>query len=41
MGRHPADSHTFEPTSWWVLFKLALAIPGSVAALFLLAVYRF
>ena len=41
MGRLPADPHAFEPTSWWVLFKLALAIPGSLAALFLLAVYRF
>ena len=25
---------------WWTIFKLTLAIPGSVAALFLLAVFR-
>ena len=31
----------YERVSWWTLFKLALAIPGSVVALFLLAYYRF
>ena len=29
-----------ESPFWWTIFKLTLAIPGSVAALFLLAVYR-
>jgi hypothetical protein len=39
IGRTPADSNPFEPTSWWVLFKLTLAIPGSLAALFLMCIY--
>jgi len=30
----------YERPNWWMLFKLTLAIPGSLAALFLLAVYR-
>jgi len=39
IGRPPADSDAFEPTSWWVLFKLTLAIPGSLTALFLMCIY--
>jgi hypothetical protein len=39
IGQPPADSNALEPTSWWVLFKLTLAIPGSLTALFLLSVY--
>ena len=30
----------YERPSWWMLFKLTLAIPGSLAALFLLACFR-
>ena len=39
IGHPPADSNVFEPPSWWVLFKLTLAIPGSLTALFLMCVY--
>jgi len=39
IGHSPADSNAFEPTSWWVLFKLTLAIPGSLTALFLMCIY--
>jgi hypothetical protein len=39
IGQRPADSDAFEPTSWWVLFKLTLAIPGSLTALFLMCIY--
>ena len=31
----------YERPTWWMLFKLTLAIPGSLVALFLLAYYRF
>jgi len=30
----------YERPTWWTLFKLTLAIPGSIVALFLLSVYR-
>jgi hypothetical protein len=30
----------YEPPNWWTLVKLTLAVPGSLVALFLLAVYR-
>jgi hypothetical protein len=40
IGHPPQQSNAYEPTSWWVLFKLTLAIPGSLAALFLLSIYR-
>ena len=30
----------YERPTWWMLFKLTLAIPGSLVALFLLAFYR-
>jgi len=30
----------YERPTWWKLFKLTLAIPGSLVALFLLAFYR-
>lgn len=30
----------YEHPTWWTLFKLTLAIPGSFVALLLLAVYR-
>ncbi|MBW2431516.1 MAG: hypothetical protein JRF56_21375 [Deltaproteobacteria bacterium] len=31
----------YEPTSWWTLVKLTLAVPGSVIALFLLSYYKW
>ena len=31
----------YEPPTWWTLFKLTLAIPGSLVALILLAHYRW
>ena len=31
----------YEPPIWWTLFKLTLAIPGSLVALILLAHYRW
>jgi hypothetical protein len=31
----------YEPPTWWMLFKLTLAIPGSLVALILLAHYRW
>jgi len=31
----------YERPNWWTIFKLTLAIPGSVVALFLLCVYSF
>ena len=40
IGQPPAVLNAPEPPLWWVLFKLTLAIPGSMAALMLLAVYR-
>ena len=30
----------YEPPNWWTLVKLTLAIPGSMVALLLLALYR-
>ena len=30
----------YERTTWWTLVKLTLAVPGSLVALFLLAVYN-
>ena len=30
----------YERPTWWTIFKLTLAIPGSLVALLLLAVYR-
>ena len=30
----------YERLTWWMLFKLTLAIPGSLVTLFLLACYR-
>jgi hypothetical protein len=39
---HPysTDFKEYESPSWWMLFKLTLAIPGSLIGLFLLAYYR-
>jgi len=37
----PPEFQEFEPPTWWTLFKLTLAIPGSLVLLFLLAYYRF
>ena len=31
----------YEPPNWWTLVKLTLAVPGSLVALFLLAIYNF
>jgi len=39
-GHAPTEANAPELPSWWMLVKLALAIPGSMAALLLLAVYR-
>ncbi len=36
---YPAEPRQYEPTSWWTLLKITLAIPGSVVALFLVAYY--
>ncbi|MGD8992260.1 MAG: hypothetical protein PVI00_12470 [Desulfobacterales bacterium] len=36
-----AEPRRYEPTSWWTLFKLTLAIPGSVLALFLVSYFRW
>jgi hypothetical protein len=38
---YPARLQEYERPSWWLLFKLALAIPGSLVALLLLAHYRW
>ena len=38
---HATKSKEYERPSWWMLFKLTLAIPGSVIALLLLAYYRY
>ena len=37
---HSTDFKEYEPPSWWMLFKLTLAIPGSLVGLFLLAYYK-
>jgi hypothetical protein len=39
--QHLAKSEDYERPSWWTLFKLALAVPGSLVALLLLAYYRY
>lgn len=31
----------YEPPTWWTLFKLTLAVPGSLVALILLSYYRW
>ena len=38
---YAAEPRRYEPTSWWTLFKLTLAIPGSVLALFLVSYFRW
>ena len=38
--QYPTEPAEYEPPSWWTLFKLTLAIPGSLVALLLLAHYR-
>lgn len=38
---YATKSIEYERPTWWTLFKLTLAIPGSLVALFLLAYYRF
>ena len=35
------EARECEPISWWVLVKLTLAIPGSLAALLWMCYYRF
>jgi hypothetical protein len=37
----PAVSRTAEQPLWWVLVKLTLAIPGSLAALLMLSVFAY
>ena len=38
---YSAELKEYEPPTWWMLFKLTLAIPGSLVALILLAHYRW
>ena len=38
---YAAEPREYEPTSWWTLVKLTLAIPGSVLALFLISYFRW
>ena len=38
---YPTKLEEYERPSWWLLFKLALAIPGSLIALLLLAHFRW
>ena len=40
-AKAPAVSRAPEQPLWWVLLKLTLAIPGSMAALMLLSVYSY
>ncbi|MBW2478355.1 MAG: hypothetical protein JRF38_00085 [Deltaproteobacteria bacterium] len=40
LGHTPVEPTAPELPMWWVLVKLTLAIPGSLAALLMLAVYR-
>ena len=37
----PVVSRPDEQPLWWVLVKLTLAIPGSVAALFMLSIFSY
>ena len=39
--QHSAKCKDYERSSWWMLFKLTLAVPGSLVALLLLAYYSF
>ena len=39
--QYSAKCKEYERPSWWTLFKLALAVPGSLVALLLLAYYRY
>jgi len=39
--QHSVKCEYYERPSWWTLFKLALAVPGSLVALLLLAYYRY
>ena len=36
----PPISPNYERESWWTLFKVALAVPGTLIALFLIAYFR-
>ena len=36
----PPISPCYERESWWTLFKVALAVPGTLIALFLVAYFR-
>jgi hypothetical protein len=38
---YSTECKEFERPTWWMLFKLALAIPGSLVGLILLAHYRW
>ena len=40
LGHARAEPDAPELPTWWVLVKLTLAVPGSLAALLLLAIYR-
>ena len=39
--QHSAKCKEYEWLTWWTLLKLALAVPGSLVALLLLAYYRY
>ena len=39
--QYPPQAREYEPTSWWTLVKLTLAVPGSVIALILMSYYRW
>ncbi len=39
--QYPTQSKDYERPTWWTLFKLALAVPGSLVALMLLAYYSY
>jgi len=38
--QYSAKCEEYERPTWWTLFKLTLAVPGSLVALMLLAYYR-
>jgi hypothetical protein len=40
-AQYPPQAPEYEPTSWWTLVKLTLAVPGSLIALFLMSYYRW
>jgi hypothetical protein len=39
--QYSTECKEYERPTWWTIFKLALAVPGSLVALLLLAYYRY